>query len=264
MIRCKKENIEWLEFEQLQEFPEVVHGVFMRHGGESVPPFDSLNLGGGTGDDPKKIEDNRQKICRVLGLDQWVASKQVHKDHVEVVPTQKEKLETGCDGLITNQKNLALLIKHADCQAAIFFDPIQQVVANVHCGWRGNVSNIYEKTVQSLQKNFHCKPENLFVCISPSLGPNAAEFIHYKEELPENFFSYQVRPNYFDFWEISKMQLQKVGVLEYHVEIAKICTYAEGKDFFSYRRERKTGRNGTVVALKTCDHSVKAVSERKT
>lgn len=250
MIRRKKENIEWLEFEQLQEFPEIIHGIFLRHGGDSPPPFDSLNVGGGSGDQFSAVKQNRKKILNLLGISELVSSLQVHGDRVVTVPIEQQILDAGCDGLITTKRNIGLLIKHADCQAAIFYDPKHKVVGNVHCGWRGNVKNIYGKAIAEMKQRFTSKPEDILVCISPSLGPEKAEFINYQNELPKEFLPFQVSPTYFDLWGIAKMQLQSAGILEHHIEIAEICTYLEEKDFFSFRREKKTGRHGTVVALK--------------
>lgn len=250
MIRCKKENIEWLEFEILREFPEVVHGVFLRHGGLSKDPYGSLNMGGGTGDKEDRIAENRRLITQILGIDRLISAKQVHGTHLESIPNSSGLLDEGCDGLLTEDRGVGLLIKHADCQAAIFYDPIKEVIANIHCGWRGNVQNIYEKTVTALKQKHGSNPSDLIVCISPSLGPNHAEFIHYKKEFPESFFPFERKTEHFNLWEIAKMQLTESGILEDHIEIAQICTMQEKKDFFSYRRDKKTGRHGTVVALK--------------
>jgi len=111
------------------------------------------------------------------------------------------------------------------------------------------VQNIYAKTIQKLTE-LGSKPKDLLVCISPSLGPEKAEFINHKTELPESFLPFQVKENYFDFWEISKWQLEEAGVQEKNIEIARICTFCDEKDFFSYRRDTKTGRTGTVIALR--------------
>ncbi|MDN3507073.1 MAG: peptidoglycan editing factor PgeF [Simkaniaceae bacterium] len=212
MIRCKKENLEWLEFELLQPHLGVKHGVFTRNTDLTLIP----------------------NIC---------SPRQVHGAHVEIAPFEGE-----CDGLITLEPGVSLLIRHADCQAAIFYDPVKKAIANVHCGWRGSVQNIYANTVQKLVE-LGCRPKDLLVCISPSLGPEKAEFINHKTELPESFLPFQVKENHFDFWQISKWQLKEAGVLEKNIEIARICTFCEEKDFFSYRRDKKTGRNGTVIAL---------------
>ncbi len=248
MIRKTYGEISYLEFELLQEFPNLRHAVFLRHGGVSQGAFQSLNVGGGTGDSPDFIEENRKKIREVLSLSNIISLTQVHGVHLESIGKTPPQ-DCPCDGLSTAEKQLGLMIKHADCQAAIFYDPIHHVVANVHCGWRGNVQNIYEKTLLHMQKTYGSSPENLFVCISPSLGPSHAEFIHYQKELPSSFWYFQEKPCYFNLWEISRDQLLKLGILPHHIQLAELCTYAEEKDFFSYRREKITGRHATVAFL---------------
>ncbi len=248
MLRKSKEGIDWLEFDLLQAFPHVVHGVFLRHGGASTGEFSSLNMGGSTGDDKESIKNNREKVQHLLSLKELVSSYQVHGDRVAFVPEDRH-LDAGCDGMITSEKNIGLMIKHADCQAAIFFDPLHNAVACVHSGWRGSVQNIYKKTIEAMKAKIGTRPSDLLVCISPSLGPDHAEFIHYKEELPPSFWEFQTRPTYFNFWEISRWQLKEEGVLDHHIEMAQICTYANTSDFFSYRKEKITGRNATVVAV---------------
>lgn len=152
------------------------------------------------------------------------------------------------DILITNKPNIGLLIKHADCQATIIYDPVKHVVANVHCGWRGNVQNIYGVTVDLLKETYNCNPKDLIAAISPSLGPDHSEFINYKKELPQSFWQFQTKPNYFDLWAISRWQLTQCGLLPQNVVVAQICTY-ESRDFFSYRQNKTTQRNGTMVFI---------------
>ena len=152
------------------------------------------------------------------------------------------------DALITHEIGVALPILHADCQAAIFYDPITGAIANAHSGWRGSVQNIYGEVVKRLIK-MGSRPENILVSISPSLGPTCAEFVHFEKELPKEFHHFQVNPFYFDFWEISRMQLTALGILETHIEIAEICTHTHEKEFHSYRRDKTEKRNATVIAL---------------
>ncbi|NGX39843.1 MAG: Laccase domain protein YfiH [Chlamydiae bacterium] len=229
MIHREKAGVEWLEFSLLQPYPEVVHGVFLRHG---------LDMGD---------KANRKRACGALGLSSYVFCEQVHGS--EVFRMEDDPPMTPYDGLVTERKEVGLLIKHADCQAAIFYDPVKQVIGNVHCGWRGNVQNIYQKTVERFSCLFDSSPEDLLVCISPSLGPLSAEFVNHERELPKAFAPFQVKPNYFDFWAISRMQLEAAGVLPDHIEVAGLCTFAEEAKFFSHRRDKKTGRNATVISL---------------
>jgi YfiH family protein len=210
MIRKNRGEIEWLEFELLQE-AQVKHGVFLRNGGDAE---------------------------KALEVDDILFFNQVHGKEIAVI--EEKKCELKVDGAITKTKGIALGIKHADCQAAIFYDPVQKVLATVHAGWRGLVQNIYSETVSRLKKEFFVTPENLIVCIGPSLEPEHSEFIHYKQEFPQSFWSFQEKPNYFNMWEIAKFQLKELGVVSRHIEVAEIGTYSNPNDFYSYRRDKET------------------------
>ena len=255
MLRKKKGNIEWLEFELLANEPNIAHGVFLRHGGVSQGTFASLNAVRGSGDQEKNIQENRSLIRKTLQLDKLISAWHAHAAHLEHVTSPREEF-LECDGLMTAQKNWGLLAVHSDCQAALFYDPICKAVASVHAGWRGQAQNIYQKAITKMSQVFGSKPQDLLACISPSLGPQNAEFINYRLELPEEFWQFQIKPTYFDLWAIAQHQLEACGILRHHIEIAKIDTYAHPEDFFSYRREKAKGRkekitggHGTVIAL---------------
>jgi polyphenol oxidase len=255
MILQAKEGIEWLEFESLQEFKHITHGVFLRKGGVSEGACASLNISGKATDSLDNVQANRNKVRECLGIHSLVMSDQCHADQIAEVDQISNLPEVmlptpSIDALFTKQKNMGLTVYHADCQAVLFYDPKQEVIANVHCGWRGNVQNILGKTVAVLQQKVSCNPRDLIVCISPSLGPSHAQFIHYKKEFPEEFYPYQKAPSYFDLWEISYQQLRKAGVAHQYIEVARMCTYAHEDLFFSYRRDKTTARNATVIGFK--------------
>jgi YfiH family protein len=211
--------------------------------------FASLNASSQVGDAEENVRVNCEKIRSALGLSSLVFAKQSHGDKSEVIASSDQKIGQ-CDALLTSLADAGLMITHADCQAALFYDPIQKWIAAVHAGWRGAVLQIYTKTIQRMKELWGCQPENLLVCISPSLGPDDAEFIHFRKELPEKFWDYQVRPAYFDFWAIAQDELQVAGVLPHHIEIARISTYAHPEDYFSYRQQKRSGRLATVIGLK--------------
>ena len=85
MIRKSASGIEWLEFEILAREPGLVHGVFLRHGGVSSGPYASLNVGGGSGDEPGCVEENRRRLLQSLHLKDYVSGRQVHGDGIAVV-----------------------------------------------------------------------------------------------------------------------------------------------------------------------------------
>lgn len=226
----KKNDLIFFQYELLQKQSQVIHGSFTRYGGLSLFPFDSLNVGFEIGDQNETVQKNQELISNALGLKKLLHGKQIHGSTIHIIKDLNENIPP-CDALITRLTSVGLLIKHADCQAALIYDPKNQVIGNVHAGWRGSIQKIYTKTILKMYETFGSLAEDLLITISPSLGPDDAEFINYKEELPLSFLPYQVKPSYFDFWKISKQELLEAGVLESNIEIAKISTFSN-KDFF--------------------------------
>jgi len=237
----------------LSAFPEVVHGFFTRQGGVSANPYRGLNLSLGVGDDPANVAHNRRLVQQALGLNSLAGAAQVHgrREAVLTNPPQAAALEVPeVDILITRQPGLGLLIKQADCQAVMFYDPVHRVVANVHCGWRGQVQNLLGETVGLLQEKFGSRSGDLWAAIGPSLGPCCAEFRNFSREFPPHLWTYQVRPAYFDLWSLSRDQLLAAGLKAERLDLAGLCTRCLRDDFFSYRRKRVTGRQAAVIALR--------------
>ncbi|MBW2465937.1 MAG: peptidoglycan editing factor PgeF, partial [Deltaproteobacteria bacterium] len=220
-------------------------------GGVSLSPWYSKNISFGLGDTPENIDTNREQIKKTLGCNYLVSARQVHGSRIyiaEEAPPADLEVD-GYDSLITNIPGLGLMVQQADCQAVLLFDPEQKVVAIVHVGWRGSAADIIAETVFAMSRKFSTEPTDIIAAISPSLGPCCAEFINFRSELPAALHGYQVRANYFDFWAISRDQLGAAGVRPENIHVAEICTRCN-KDYFSYRREKETGRFATVIGIK--------------
>lgn len=247
MIRREVNGVQWLEFELLADCP-IIHACTTRQGGISQGHYSSLNLARSSLDDPSHVRENRRLIHAALNIPKALIGNLCHGNTVTSItaPIHDSPLS---DGLSTNVPNIATMMTQADCQAAIFYDPINHAYANIHAGWRGNVQNIYHETVIHMRSHYGSNPADILACISPSLGPENAEFIHYKRELPEHFWEFQIKPHYFDLWAIAEMQLRGAGILQHHIQIACLDTYANEKDFFSYRRGNPCGRQATICCL---------------
>lgn len=246
MLRKNDQHFTWFEFKLLQNYP-VKHAVFTRKGGVSKGAFDSLNLGDNVGDDPNSVQKNKERVQEKMKVDELCFLNQVHGDAVEEVTASDDVLHA--DGMVVTKKDIGIAIRHADCQAAIFYDRKNHILANVHAGWRGNVQNIYQKALKRMEEIAKTKPEDVIACISPSLGPTNAEFVHYEKELPKSFWKHKDEKHRFNLWNVAKQQLIDLKIPSDQIEIASLCTYQNEGDFYSFRRERKTGRNATVCSL---------------
>lgn len=244
MIRKQRGAISWLEFELLQPFAMIRHGCFSR-----------LSL-----TDPRSpsiVPQTEKPFHRTVEMTSVLfdappppvlTMNQVHGSQVEIIMSPHAPT-VPCDGMATSLPNIGLCVLHADCQACLFFDPEHHVIAGVHSGWRGSTQNIYKTAVESLTCHYGTRAEHLLACISPSLGPCHAEFIHWNEELPPSFAQFRRQGAYFDFWEASRHQLLACGLAPDHIEIAALCTRCLPDLFFSYRFDKTKERNATSIAL---------------
>ncbi|MBW2303704.1 MAG: peptidoglycan editing factor PgeF [Deltaproteobacteria bacterium] len=242
------------QFSVLSPCEGLNHAVFTRHGGVSRPPFHTLNTAFGNGDDPGRVRENLRRIKDILHARALAFMDQVHGKEILVLKGKAtraplpEPLQG--DALITDGEGIALMVKQADCQAVLLYDPSRRVIANVHCGWRGNRQNILGAVVETMRKEFGCNPAEILAGIGPSLGPCCAEFVTHEEIFPKEFRPFMVRENYFNLWEISRFQLIEAGLEENHIEVAGLCTRCRTDLFFSYRGEGTTGRFATLIMLK--------------
>jgi purine-nucleoside/S-methyl-5'-thioadenosine phosphorylase / adenosine deaminase len=237
----------------LASLPELVHGFFTRQGGVSTAAYASLNISRDVGDLPERVAENQRLMQRALGLTMLASAAQLHSGHAAVIISTDQAQEEdipGVDILATTVPGFGLLIKQADCQAVMFYDPVNRVIANVHCGWRGQLQNVLGETVSLLHNRFGSRSMDLYAAVGPSLGPCCAEFRNFREEFPDTLWRYQVRPTYFDLWRLSRDQLVAAGLRPQRLDLARLCTRCGTSDFFSYRRDKITGRQGAVIALR--------------
>ena len=182
--------VAYFRFPKLSQNQRLVHGVFSRLGGISRPPFESLNTSYTVGDKWDDVASNLQRISEVMGAENMIFMNQRHGDNILILDrnTSPKFVEApSADALITDRPHIGLMVKQADCQGVIIFDPIKQVVANVHCGWRGNASNILGKVVSRMNQHFGCDRSHMVAGIGPSLGPCCAEFVTHNKIFPKSF-----------------------------------------------------------------------------
>ncbi|MDN3504457.1 MAG: polyphenol oxidase family protein [Rhabdochlamydiaceae bacterium] len=238
MLRFKKDNIQYGQFHLLNKFQNINHATFFR--GHNDLSFHQENM-----------KASLNLVSNALGFEHFVLPHLIHSNGISITQSnfQNITLAGQCDGLISVQKGSTLVISHADCQAAIFFDPYENVIANVHSGWRGNVQNIYKSCVEKMVKTFSCNPANIIVCIAPSLGPKHSQFINYKQEFPQSFLPFKENTNYFNLWRVGEYQLLQSGILKKNIEFANVCSFECQHDCFSYRRNKTKLRNATLISL---------------
>jgi hypothetical protein len=256
MIEKKKGEITFFQLPGLTQYEDRVwHGFFTSLGGCSTGEYFSLNVNFEGDDKIENVKKNREQILDLTGSHRFSEAVQVHGTGIRVLENGKEpdpflQNEQEADAIVTDIKGLPLLIRTADCQSVLLFDPENNVIANIHSGWRGSVQDICGKTVDVMCEKFNTEPSTLLGGIGPSLGPCCAEFINWKKELPESFLPFKDSGNRFDFWGITTMQLVNKGMKKENIEKINMCTCCSDDTYFSYRRNKARGRLANVIMLK--------------
>ena len=265
VIHIKKDDVEYLQFRRLLEYKDsITHAFTLGINNDYRMPLYNSN--------PKKltdeqIEENKnsyKKICKSIGIEynDIVKTNQVHKDIVKNVNVKINKNEPdffeetyqGTDGLVTNQKKLAICATNADCIVLMMYDKNKKVIANVHSGWRGTVQNIAVKTIDKMQELYGCNPKDIICCISPSIRSCHFEVDNDVKNIFESSFKNlnNAIEKHNDKWHIDTVKLnidmiKEKGLKEENIIDSKICTVCNSNLIHSYRGSNK--RNGLEMGI---------------
>ncbi|NLF90751.1 MAG: peptidoglycan editing factor PgeF [Corynebacterium marinum] len=219
-----------------------------RAGGASSSPYESFNLGDHVGDDPAAVAANRARLAGVLGLapDDIVWMEQVHSNNVAVVPGPVE----ATDAVVTTRRGLALAVLTADCVPVLLADHVNGVVAAAHAGRMGARNGIIPRTVAAMVE-LGATPATIQVLLGPAASGRRYEVpaemaADVEKHLPGSRTRTEQGTTGIDVRAGLVRQLMGLGVT--NIEADPRCTI-EDTDFFSYRREGKTGRQAGLVWL---------------
>lgn len=221
-----------------------------RVGGVSLPPYDSLNLGAHCGDDFRHVAENRQRVFAAARLPSnpvWL--EQVHGKDVLLL-NGGVYASKRADASYCNISGVVCAIMTADCLPVLFCNMAGTEVAAAHAGWRGLSAGVLEQTVAC----FADKPENILAWLGPAIGPQAFEVgaevraaFMAKDAKAERAFRRAGEKYYADIYQLARQRLANVGIVR--VYGGDRCTLSEKDDFFSYRRDRITGRMASFIWL---------------
>jgi len=220
-----------------------------RRGGTSAPPFDSLNLGLSTADDPARVTANRARLLSVLGVPaaRLATAGQVHGPHVTGVTAPGH--HPGCDALVTTVPGLALAVTTADCMSLLYTAP--GAVAAAHAGWRGAAAGMPAGALAAICSRAGCSPGDVTVHLGPCIRGCCYEVGH---EVARLFPEAAVRPVdgglRLDLPTAARLALLAAGVPEASIQDTGACTACEPHWYFSHRRDAGvTGRMWGVAVL---------------
>jgi YfiH family protein len=247
-------GLPWLQPEW--PVPASVRAVFtLRHGGVSVGLCGSLNVGAHVQDNPLDVAENRRRIAAAFelpGEPAWLT--QVHGN--QVVRLASDALPApGADAVVTEQPGRVCVIQVADCLPVLFAARDGSVVGAAHAGWRGLAAGVLENTVAALGR----PPAQLLAWIGPGIG---AKNFEVGPEVREAFIGLARTgtaaveaafvPNargrwYCDLARLARLRLEALGLTGIYG--GHWCTFADAENFFSHRRDGRSGRMAALIWL---------------
>lgn len=225
-----------------------------RAGGRSPAPYASLNLGGHVGDDPGHVAANRALLARSAGLAPaaLVLMQQVHGAEVAVVDGPVPSAVPAVDALVTATPGVGLVVLAADCLPVLLADPAAGVVAVVHAGRQGLVAGVLQAALAAMG-GLGATSRDTTAVVGPAacgrcyeVPPDMAEQV--EAAVPRTRGRTRQGTTSVDLTAGALGVLRDAGVTR--AGAVGGCTLEQPDRWFSYRRDRVTGRHAGLVLLR--------------
>jgi polyphenol oxidase len=241
----------------------IRHGFFTRQGGVSDGLYATLNGGLGSRDSAACVAENRARMAGVVGVkpNALLTAHQTHSPDVVIIDTLwSPESRPRADAIVTRTPGLAVGVTTADCGPILLVDPVARVIGAAHAGWRGALAGIVEATVAAM-KELGARPEHIRAALGPMIrqqnyevGPDLITRFAAEDGANGRFFAAAEREGHalFDLAGFICARLSRAGIRQ--VDDLAFCTYADGAQFFSFRRathlgESDYGRHVSAIAL---------------
>lgn len=238
--------------------PENVVAFFtLREGGMSAGPyraadgFCGLNLGNHVGDNKYAVQGNRRIVTDMLpSVPRWLT--QIHSSRVICADGNLEAAEA--DAEWTTESGVPCVVMTADCVPILLCDTEGKSVAAVHAGWRGLADGVIQNTIEVLKKEIGEKAEFL-AWIGPHIRRAHFEVKgdvvnYYRESILKNLCEDAIEEVQEGLWHLDLARFAREALRQGGVEAVSDCeldTYSDPKLFYSYRRDKETGRHGAFI-----------------
>lgn len=222
--------------------------ITTRCGGVSTGVYAGLNLGLRTGDDDSAVRTNLELIRACLPQEpKWLrqvhGSRAIAADNLTGIPE--------ADAAVARQDGTVCVVVIADCMPVLLCDRSGSVVGIAHAGWRGLSSGVIENTVGEMG----VAPASVLAYLGPAIGPSAFEvgadvrdaFLAADAGAGDAFKPHSGSKWLADLFQLARRRLLRCGVRGIYG--GGLCTYSDPARFFSYRRDKTTGRMAALIWL---------------
>ena len=243
------------------------HAFSTRLGGVSEGIFASMNLSTSRGDSEAAVRENYRRLGEAAGIDtdRMAFTRQVHKADVRIATLADihelyTEVPYEADGLVTNIPGLALICFTADCVPVLLHDPVNGVIAAVHCGWRSSVADILAKTVRTMC-SLGSVPGDIRAAIGPAISyccfQVGGEVVEAAREYLGGDMAGLYRPDpaaegkyLLDLKHCNARRLVQLGLREENIDVSGECTRCSHEKYWSHRYTAgQRGSQGALIVL---------------
>ncbi|MEX3582295.1 MAG: peptidoglycan editing factor PgeF [Burkholderia sp.] len=260
--------------------PRVGALVSTRNGGVSAAPYGrwstgqgdapgGMNLGRHTCDDPAAVEANRVSLLALAGqpcvawLEQVHGTEVVRADAVLAAGSASADAPVRADASVTDVPGAVCVVMVADCLPVLFCDTAGRAVGAAHAGWRGLVKGILERTAAQVAALAGVEASGLHAWLGPAIGPRAFEVgtdvqtafadaatPDEREATARAFVAIDgaAGKHHADLYALARLRLARLDITQVAGGVA--CTVTERQRYYSYRRDRITGRMAAMIWIK--------------
>lgn len=262
----KNENVTYITYPNLSKLDFINHASSTRAGGiSSISYLSQMNLGFHTDDTKENVLENFKIFANAIGTDinNMVSSSQFHNENIKIATSLdrgkgivKKADYTDVDGLITNEKNVALTVFGADCVPILFADKNKKAIGAAHCGWRGTYKKLSYLMIDKFINLFESNPEDIIVAIAPCIHICCYEvdeklFNDFKERFPgiskTSAFKEENSKYYLDLPDINRQILLSAGVKNDNILVSDLCSGCNCDMLFSHRKSG--GKRGIMASV---------------
>lgn len=250
-------TVEYLQAENIS----VPHCFTTRLGGVSSGDAAGLNIGANRGDSMENVAANYRLLAEALDFNphRLALANQVHGGKIRAVTAADahgldHRSYPECDGLITNEAGVGLVVFTADCTPVLLFDPVTGAVGAVHAGWKSTAADICGNAVRAMAAAYGCKPENIRAAIGPNIGQCCFEtdadvpqaMVNAYGEAVNECISSKRNKYYVNLKAINAYALRQVGVE--NIAISDHCTACMPLRYWSHRKMGTArGSQGAII-----------------
>lgn len=268
VIHQKKNNLEYLQFKKLLQYPEIVHCYTLKANDFDIAGNDTYK---GKED---VVDLNYEKLANALQIPKETIIRP-YQTHTNIVKSIKvdtildigkgssifPKELTNVDGLITNEYDITFSLGFADCTPIYLYDPVKKVIGDIHSGWKGTLQRIGQIAIKNMIEEYNSNPKDIICCIGPCIKKCHFEVSKDVKDLFENEFKEMdligIIENIgdskyiIDTTKINENMMKQMGLKEENIIDSGICTVCNQDKMHSYRAHKElAGRNTAILGLR--------------